>query len=173
VLPGQIAGPGATAAAQARKVRAVCGESRAGTPGTQHRVGTVALATRQRSSIVLLGRPNPRSSLPAVCWGARKASRTETWPPRGEETGQLISRRNGGSLDKATVTLMDSLKYCWAGTSFAGWESPVPSQAVSHTAAKAGQGQAGMDPAPHGARPASGEVGFRGCQTAHPHPRRQ
>lgn len=133
----------------------------------------VALATHQPAFIILLGSLNPCGSLPEVCWGARKASWMEARtarPPRGEDIGQFTGRRNGGSLGKATVTLVDSFKYCWAGTSntMPGWlggrVSSLPCPRWCLTAAKAGQGLAGMDPARHRACPASGQLVSGGCR---------
>lgn len=100
------------------------------------------------------------------------------WRPEplpGEEIRQFTGRRNGGSLDKATVTLVDSFKYCCAGTphTMPGQEDlQVPCPVLS-LPAPIRQGQAGVDPARHRALPAPGKLGFGGCQMAHPHPRGQ
>lgn len=115
------------------------------------------------SAAPVLADPHLRS---AGAQGKRPGWRPE--PRREEGIGQFTSRRNGGSLDKATVTLVDRSQYCWPGTprSTPGWEDgralrprPCPRQLLTQDG-----GSLGRTP------PAPGELGFGGCQMAHPHP---
>lgn len=96
-------------------------ESRTEITSVEQHAGKAVPATHRPSFITLLAAP----ILTAPCLRfAGAQGKRPGWRPEPRRGEGITSRRNGGSLDKATVTLVDRFQYCWPGTphSAPGWE---------------------------------------------------